>query len=154
LIRAETRTFACWQRELADASSGDVPACRDRALLRTQRERTEHAAYKLYQTAALAACTPEAQGGQRRSAAHYHCILRRRWAGFGVQLPLRWRTADQSRMESSYGPVELPKQTLLQEKTAQGRNAAHYHGMVHRKRTGFGAQLPRSWRTAEQSRMQ
>jgi hypothetical protein len=36
----------------------------------------------------------------------------------------------------------------------QGKSTAHYHSIVHRKRAGFWAQLPRSWSTADRNRMQ
>jgi hypothetical protein len=77
-----------------------------------RRERTELAGYKLNQTAAaLAACLPDSQGGQRRNAAHYHCIVHRKWAGFGPQLPRSWRTVDQSRVQSTYDTRNAQKHT-------------------------------------------
>jgi hypothetical protein len=60
----------------------------------------------------------EAQGGQRRYAAHYHCIMHRKRADFGAQLPRCWRTADQSRRQSSHDPRNARKNT---PRTATGK---------------------------------
>jgi hypothetical protein len=77
---------------------------------------------------------PEVQGSQRRNAAHFHCIVHRKRAGFGAQLPRSWRTADQSGLQSSYDPQngqnkhsnrqkkpESKKQHGLAKKTAKKR---------------------------------
>jgi hypothetical protein len=62
---------------------------------------------------------PEAQGGQRRNAAHYHSIVHRKRAGFGAQLPRSWRTADQSRLQSSLYPPNAQKNTRTGNKTPE-----------------------------------
>jgi hypothetical protein len=65
----------------------------------------------------------EAQGGQRRNAAHYHCIVHRKRAGFGARLPRGWRTADQSRMQSGYDPRNAQKKDSTGQKNArEGKN--------------------------------
>jgi hypothetical protein len=62
----------------------------------------------------------EAQGGQRRNAAHYHCIVHLKRAGFRAQLPRSWRTADQELDAVELRPAERPKKTLTDQKNARG----------------------------------
>jgi hypothetical protein len=120
------KSVAKWRLARSLASSGNLPTpaagtcrlagvepCRE-----PRRKRTEPADYKLHQTAAaLAACVPEAHGGQRRNAARYQCIVHRKWAGFGAQLSRSWRTADQSRMQSSYDPRNAQNNTRRGKRT-------------------------------------
>jgi hypothetical protein len=76
--------------------------------------------YKLYHmAAALVSCVSEALGGQRRYAAHYLRIMHRKRAGFGALLPHSWRTADQSRKQSSYDPRKAQKKAIEQARTPE-----------------------------------
>jgi hypothetical protein len=54
---------------------------------------------------------PEAQGEQGINAAHSHCIVHRKRAGFGAQLPRSWRTAAQSKTKSRYDLRNAQKYT-------------------------------------------
>jgi hypothetical protein len=77
-------------------------------------ERTELAGYKLYQTAAaIAACVPEAQGGQRRNAA---LSLHGASEVGGIRIPIAARLAHNSseQVAIELRPAELPKKTLDQ----------------------------------------
>jgi hypothetical protein len=91
----------------------------------------------LYQTvAALAACAPEAQGGQKRNAARYHCIVHQKRAGFGAQLPRSWRkqikagcnraatrgTPENTRRDKKYPRVQKSARIAKITKTQKAQN--------------------------------
>jgi hypothetical protein len=70
----------------------------------------------------------EAQGGQRRNAAHYHCIVHLKRAGFGAQLPRSWRTADQEQYAVELRPAERQKKTDRPKKRPREQKS---HGLAN-----------------------
>jgi hypothetical protein len=64
---------------------------------------------------ALAACVPEAQGGQRRNASHHHCVVHRKRVGRPIAAQLAHSRFGAGRNRAKTRTT--PKKTLEQEKT-------------------------------------
>jgi hypothetical protein len=134
-------------RSLASSENLPTPAtgtCRLISVERwrgRRREKTELAGYKLYQTvAALAACAPEAQGGQKRNAARYHCIVHRKRAGFGAQLPRSWRkqikagcnrAATRGTPENTRTDKKIPESAKKRKNSKNHKNAKRAKSTIH-----------------------